>query len=52
LNGQEQDCSWLAENWIDLDVKGDQDWNEIERLVLEGYRHYALKRMLKELGDK
>jgi predicted DNA-binding protein (MmcQ/YjbR family) len=35
--------------WIDLDVEEDQDWDEIEELVLESYRHFALKRMLKAL---
>lgn len=36
--------------WIDLDVEERQDWDEIERLVIESYRHFALKRMLKTLG--
>jgi predicted DNA-binding protein (MmcQ/YjbR family) len=36
--------------WIDLDVEERPDWDEIEQLVLESYRHFALKRMLKELG--
>jgi hypothetical protein len=35
--------------WIDLDVEGEQDWKLIEELTLESYRHFALKRMLKEL---
>lgn len=35
--------------WIDLDVEGEQDWAGIEALALESYRHFALKRMLKEL---
>lgn len=35
--------------WIDLDVEEKQDWNEIKQLVLESYRHFALKRMVKAL---
>jgi predicted DNA-binding protein (MmcQ/YjbR family) len=37
--------------WIDLDVDQYQDWNEIKQLVLESYRHFALKRMLKALDE-
>lgn len=37
--------------WIDLDVEEHQDWNEIEQLVLESYRHFALKRMVKALDE-
>jgi hypothetical protein len=37
--------------WIDLDVEDEQDWNEIEELALESYRHFALKRMLKKLDE-
>ena len=35
--------------WIDLDVEEPHDWAEIGALALESYRHFALKRMLKEL---
>jgi hypothetical protein len=35
--------------WIGLDVEDGQDWSEIGALALESYRHFALKRMLKEL---
>jgi predicted DNA-binding protein (MmcQ/YjbR family) len=35
--------------WIDLDVDERHDWDEINQLVLESYRHFALKRMLKAL---
>jgi predicted DNA-binding protein (MmcQ/YjbR family) len=35
--------------WIDLDVEELQNWEEIEQLSLESYRHFALKRMLKAL---
>jgi len=35
--------------WIDLDIEEQQDWNEIKPLVVESYRHFALKRMLKKL---
>lgn len=37
--------------WINLDVEEHADWDEIEGLLLESYRHFALKRMLKALGD-
>jgi predicted DNA-binding protein (MmcQ/YjbR family) len=36
--------------WIDLDVEDQQDWPEIRRLVVDSYRHFALKRMLDALG--
>jgi predicted DNA-binding protein (MmcQ/YjbR family) len=35
--------------WIDLDVEEEQDWKEIKQLVIGSYRHFALKRMLKQL---
>jgi predicted DNA-binding protein (MmcQ/YjbR family) len=35
--------------WIDLDVEQQADWKEIESLVVNSYRHFALKRMLKQL---
>jgi predicted DNA-binding protein (MmcQ/YjbR family) len=35
--------------WIDLDVEEHADWTEIEHLLDNSYRHYALKRMLKVL---
>jgi predicted DNA-binding protein (MmcQ/YjbR family) len=35
--------------WIDLDVEEEQDWEEIKQLLMESYRHFALKRMLKAL---
>jgi predicted DNA-binding protein (MmcQ/YjbR family) len=37
--------------WIDLDVEEHQDWEEVKHLALESYRHFALKRMLKELDE-
>jgi predicted DNA-binding protein (MmcQ/YjbR family) len=37
--------------WINLDVEEHADWEEIEGLTLESYRHFALKRMLKALGE-
>jgi len=37
--------------WIDLDVEDQADWQEIEQLLLESYRHFALRRMLKALGE-
>jgi hypothetical protein len=35
--------------WIALDVSADCDWEEIEALMLQSYRHLALKRMLAAL---
>jgi hypothetical protein len=32
--------------WIALDVSADCDWEEIEALTRQSYRHFALKRML------
>lgn len=37
--------------WIDLDVEDHVDWNEIQGLLEISYRHFALQRMLKALGD-
>ena len=37
--------------WIDLDVEDRFDWDEVQRLALGSYRHFALKRMLKALPD-
>jgi len=37
--------------WIELDVEDNADWGEIEHLLLTSYRHFALKRMLRALGD-
>jgi predicted DNA-binding protein (MmcQ/YjbR family) len=36
--------------WIDLDMEK-PDWDEVQGLLLESYRHYALKRMLKTLDE-
>jgi len=38
--------------WIDLDVESKPNWKEIEPLVVESYRHFALKRMLKKLDGE
>jgi predicted DNA-binding protein (MmcQ/YjbR family) len=35
--------------WIALDVSADCDWEEVQALVLQSYRHFALKRMLLKL---
>jgi predicted DNA-binding protein (MmcQ/YjbR family) len=35
--------------WIALDVGSECDWEEIEALTLQSYRHFALKRMLVQL---
>jgi len=37
--------------WISLDVEDHADWEEIEGLLHESYRHFALKRMLKALEE-
>jgi predicted DNA-binding protein (MmcQ/YjbR family) len=37
--------------WIALDVAAKCDWDEVAALALQSYRHFALKRMLRELGD-
>jgi hypothetical protein len=34
--------------WITLNLQQRQDWPEIEDLLLFSYRHFALKRMLKQ----
>lgn len=38
--------------WIDLDVEDYLDWSEIEGLMETSYRHFALKRMLRELDGQ
>jgi predicted DNA-binding protein (MmcQ/YjbR family) len=35
--------------WIALDVDRECDWDEVASLALHSYRHFALKRMLREL---
>jgi len=41
---------YLGHNgWIALDVSAGCDWREIEALVLQSYRHFALQRMLRQL---
>jgi hypothetical protein len=35
--------------WIELDAEDGVIWSEIDALLLESYRHFALKRMLKAL---
>lgn len=35
--------------WIDLDIESHVNWNEVESLIEQSYRHFALKRMLKVL---
>jgi len=37
--------------WIALDVTEACDWKEVKELALQSYRHFALKRMLLELGQ-
>jgi hypothetical protein len=37
--------------WIALDVSATCDWNEVQGLAALSYRHFALKRMLRELGE-
>jgi hypothetical protein len=36
--------------WIALDITEACDWQEVKALALQSYRHFALKRMLRELG--
>ena len=44
--------AYLGHNgWIELDVEEYADWGEIESLLLNSYRHFALQRMLKALGE-
>lgn len=38
--------------WIELDLERSVDWPEIEGLVLDSYRHFALKRMLQSLDAR
>lgn len=38
-----------SRGWIDLDVEEETNWQEIGNLLLNSYRHFALKRMLKLL---
>jgi predicted DNA-binding protein (MmcQ/YjbR family) len=37
--------------WITLNVTEQADWDEIKALALDSYRHFALKRMLAQLGS-
>jgi hypothetical protein len=37
--------------WIALDAARGCDWQEVRGLALQSYRHFALKRMLRELGE-
>jgi predicted DNA-binding protein (MmcQ/YjbR family) len=37
------------QGWISLDLSPGSDWAEVEGLMLESYRHFALKRMLLQL---
>lgn len=42
--------AYLGHNgWIALDAEDGVIWKEVEALLLESYRHFALKRMLKAL---
>ena len=42
--------AYLGHNgWIELDLQDSADWQEIEGLLLDSYRHFALKRMLRML---
>jgi hypothetical protein len=38
--------------WIALDVTADCDRDEVAALALQSYRHFALQRMLQNLGVK
>ncbi|MEM7219061.1 MAG: MmcQ/YjbR family DNA-binding protein [Pseudomonadota bacterium] len=37
--------------WLSLDIEKRANWQEIEPLLLDSYRHFALKRMLKALDE-
>jgi hypothetical protein len=37
--------------WIALEVTRECDWQEIQGLALNSYRHFALKRMLQALKN-
>lgn len=37
--------------WISFDLTGKPGWQEVESLIRESYRHFALKRMLKAMDD-
>ncbi len=37
------------QGWIALDVSLDCDWDEIDALTLQSFRHFALQRMLRQL---
>lgn len=44
---------YLGHNgWIDLSMESNVNWSEVESLVEQSYRHFALKRMLKELDGE
>ena len=38
--------------WIDLDVEDEINWSEIDNLMMNSYRHFALKRMLNALASQ
>lgn len=40
---------WGSNGWLGLDVEEATWWEEIENLMEQSYRHFALKRMLKAL---
>jgi predicted DNA-binding protein (MmcQ/YjbR family) len=37
--------------WIALDATEACDWKEVKGLAMQSYRHFALQRMLRKLGD-
>ena len=37
--------------WISFSLRGNPSWKEVNALILESYRHFALKRMLKAMGE-
>jgi hypothetical protein len=37
--------------WISFDLSGKPSWQEVEALIRESYRHFALKRMLKAMDE-
>lgn len=52
LDERYQIPAYLGHNgWIALDAEDGVIWEEVEGLLMTSYRHFALKRMLKALGE-
>ena len=45
--------SYIGRNgWIELDLEPGENWKEIEALLDESFRHFAMKRALKALDSR